>query len=133
MGEGIARLFQDILGSEGLVGTVLTLEDNGSRLEGAYAVPLSSRDVDGDIRAVRRKFNSLSADTLEIIIELLHQAPAQADNRLRAIAMAVYRHRTARFDGVEHTLGLVLRAVAKVKVHPQARRCFRLGREFVQK
>ena len=86
-------------------------------------VPLADGDVQRHHRPAGLQFDGFLADSAEVVVELLHQPAAKDDHRLTAVPMPVDRQGASRLNCVEHTLGLVLRAVAEVVIHSEARRC----------
>ena len=70
-------------------------------------MPLADGDVQGDDGATGRKLDGLGAYTLQVVVELLHQAAAKADHGFAAVPMPMNGQRTPGLNGVEHALAFV--------------------------
>lgn len=83
-------------------------------------MPLPQRNVECYVGTVGREFNGFRDGAL-VIIELLNQTAAQADNCLRGLLVSMDRQWRARLDGIEHTLRMIFRCISKVQIHSKAR------------
>ena len=72
-------------------------------------MPLSYRDIDGNVRTIGRKLDCIGTPTLKVVIELFHKPATKTNNSFRAITMAMYGHRAPRLYSIEHPLRLIIR------------------------
>lgn len=76
-----SSLLQDILLPQRLIGPVLHREEDGAGFEGAEGVPMTGGDVDRGAGASGRQLDRI-AELAGFVVILLHETPAQADDRL---------------------------------------------------
>jgi len=122
---------QDVLLPQRRIRSVLGFEDDGAGGEGVDGVPLTCGDVQGDGGAVGREFDGFNAGA-GFVVKLFDQPAAENDYGFGGMPMPVNGQRAAGLDGIEHPLRLVLRRIAKVKIHPQPRRSLRLRSQIVK-
>ena len=67
-----------------------------------------------------------------IVVEEFLEVSSQADHRFRGVPVPVHGHHHSRLDGAQHPLGKIFRAVPKDQVHPEVRRHFRPGGQFIE-
>lgn len=94
-------------------------------------MPLVFRDIDGDAVPFRLEVDALRHHP-RVVVEHLAEMPAEAHHRLGRLGMPMNRQRRPRFQRIQHPLGLVLRSVSEVQVHPQPRRGLGLGGEVIE-
>ena len=95
-------------------------------------MPLTYWDAHAYLGGIRRKLIRGCLIAIVVII-VLHYFSAKDDNRFCRASMAMDGKDSARFYGIEDTLTLVLRCCPEIITLSQARVCFRLGRECIQK
>ena len=92
-------------------------------------MPLSGGDVDE--RATRGHVDQRGSGA-GIVIKVLLEMPTQAHHRLGSGPVSMDGEHRPRLDGIQHALGLILRRIAQVKVHPEARGCLGLGGQGIE-
>lgn len=119
-----SRCLQHVFGAEGLVAAVLGLEDDGG-LDYGEVVPGTGGDVDpiSAFIAVEPEACGLAA---RVVVEHHVYLAAQQNLAFGSATVAVYGQDGSGLQGIQHSLGAVVRGVAQVAVHPQPRRRLRL-------
>lgn len=113
-------LYHHILFPQRLPNAILTHHHHSPRFHTFQRVPLSSRNVNADHFATRSDNEGFNYLTFVVIIVPPHLA-SQNHNRFRTFAMSVNGHHRARLQCIQHALRLILRRVAQVKIHTQAK------------
>ena len=67
-------------------------------------MPLPDGDDQGDDRAAGREFDGPRAAALELVLELIHQPAAKADDGFGGFPVPMDEQWRSRFDGVQHPL-----------------------------
>ena len=90
------KLFQDIHVAQRFIRPVLHLQDHRAGLQRPHRMPLTDGNTEGDHRAGRAQFDGLRTTPFPLVVELLHQPPAQTDHRLRRFPVPMHRHLAPR-------------------------------------
>ena len=110
--------------------TILRFQNHRPRFHALQRMPLAHGNAEATNVASGFNKDGVGKLTLVVIIKPLHLASQHHDG-LGGMLMAMDGHHRAWLQGVQHTLALVGRTVAKVEVHPQARRGLGLGSQGV--
>lgn len=95
-------------------------------------MPLPYRDAHAYLGGTRGEFEGGCLIAIVVII-VLHYLSAKDDNRFGRASVAMDGEDGARLYGIEDALALVFRCCPEIITLSQARVCFRLGRECIQK
>lgn len=93
---------------------------------------LADGDVEDEVGTAGGEFNGIGADAVEVVVELFNLAASQADDRFQTVLMPMDGHGTARLDGVEHALGLIVRTITQIQIHPKPRRSLSLVSQIIK-
>ena len=103
---------------------VLALQQHRATLQAFQAVPLTRWDIDES--PARDHIDGIGQPAL-LVIEVFLEMPTQAHHRLGGGPVPMDGKHRSRLDGIQHPLGLILRRIPQVQVHPEARGCLGLG------
>ena len=92
-------------------------------------MPLSGGDVDE--RATRDHVDQRGSGA-GIVIKVLLEMPPQAHHRLGSCPVPMDGQDRSRFDRIQHALGLILRRIPQIQVHPETRGCLGLGGQGIE-
>lgn len=92
-------------------------------------MPLSGGDIDE--RATGYHVDGVGQLTVDVIKVFLEMS-TDAHNRLGCVPMPMDGQNRPRFDGIQHPLGLVIRGIPEVQVHPETRRFLGLGSQVIK-
>ena len=95
-------------------------------------MPLTYRDAHAYLGGIGRKLKGRCLLACIVII-VLHYFSAKDDNRFGRASVAMDGEDGARLYGIKDALALVFRCCPEIITLSQARVCFRLGRECIQK
>lgn len=122
LGGVVDALLQDIHVSQGPIGSVFTLEDDGAEVQDFDGVPLAGGDVEAVGGAVRGEVEGVGDDAVEVVIEDFAKVAAKADDGLGGFLMAMDGQDSAWLHGIEHALRLIVRRGPEVIVHAETGR-----------
>ena len=121
----------DILRSSGRIRAILHLHNYRTTFKDSHGMPLADWDVQGHDRAIGHQVEGVSKPAILVIKQFL-QMSTETDYGLGSVSMPMNRKRTVRFNRIQHPLGAVRVRVPQIVIHPEPRRCLRLGRQIIQ-
>ena len=122
-------LIQDVFLSQRFPRPVLALQQHRTTFQAFQAVPLPCWDIDehpaGD------HVDGIGQSAL-LVIEVFLEMPTQAHHRLGGGPVPMDGKHRPRLYGIQHALGLILRRITQIQVHPEARGCLGLGGQGIE-
>ena len=122
-------LIQDVFLSQRFPRPVLALQQHRATLQAFQAVPLTGRDVNE--RPAGDHVDGIGQPPF-LVIEVFLEMPPQAHNSLRSCPVPMDGQDRSRFDRIQHALGLILRRIPQIQVHPETRGCLGLGGQGIE-
>ena len=127
--DAVPLHLQDIILLQRLIRPVLALQQDRAGFQGLEVVPLAG----GDVQEAAAGDHVDDCGLLpRIVVEVLLEMPAHAHDRLGTVLMPMDGQHRPGLDRVQHPLGLVLRRVPEVVVHPKALGLLRRLGQLVQ-
>ena len=122
-------LIQDVFLSQRFPRPVLAFKQHRPTLQAFQAVPLSGRDVNE--RPAGEHVDGIGQPAL-LVIEVFLEMPPQAHHRLGGGPVPMDGKHRPRLYGIQHALGLILRRIPQIQVHPETRGCLGLGGQGIK-